>query len=133
MPSARYYIALAPVEHINGKMAPVKVKCPDTEDPEKVKVSGFWYGYRKKGSNVSRYAIRETCRDLTKNPYTTQELENRDLFRVSLLCVYYNKNIPAHWEKMLLEYESQHDYLTPLGYAIAKVRENNGEWLERWQ
>lgn len=132
MPSSRYYIAIAPIEHINGKMAPVAVKCPDTSDPEKVKVSGFWYGYKRKGSNVSRYAIRETCRDLNKKPYTESELDNRELFRISLLVVQQNKAIPSHWSKMRVEFRLQSRYTTEMGYAVATTRANGGEWPLKW-
>lgn len=129
----RYYIALIPVSHINGKMAPVATRCPNTDDPEQIETSGFWYGYKRQSSpDVSRYGIRTKGRDLNTHPYTAAEEENRTLFTASLLAVNAHKSIPADWELMLQEFQRQYDYRTPIGYAVAKCRANSGEWLERW-
>lgn len=133
MPSRRYFVALAPVAHINGKMAPVAVKCSNTEDPEHTKVKGFWYGYKRQASpDTSRYGIRTLCRDLTEHPYTPSEDENRTLFTTSLRSVYTHKNVPADWALMLHDFERQNRYSTPIGYAVAACRSNMGEWLSEW-
>lgn len=129
MSSRRYYIATAPVSHINGKLAPVRVKCKNTYEEEK-DVEGFWYGYKR--HNINRYGIRQRCRDLNEHPYTAQEDENRTLFRLSLLAVYSNKRIDKNWSLMLQDFEMQKDYKTPLGFAIAMTRENGGEWRSDW-
>lgn len=129
----RYYIAVLPVEHINGKMAPVKVRCPNTEDPEHTEVRGFWYGYRRRSSpTISRYGIRTMCRDLTAKPYTPAEDENRTLFTASLNAVYLHRQIAADWELMMSDYMQQTNYATPIGYAVATTRNNSGQWPDDW-
>lgn len=133
MPSRRYYIALAPVDHINGKMAPVRVKCPNTTDSEAVEVSGFWYGYRHHNRpDISRYGIRTMCRDLNTKPYTTAEDENRSLFTASLQAVNTHHSIAADWSLMLADFDKQRRYISPIGYAVAACRSNGGQWLPEW-
>lgn len=132
MPSRRYYIAISPIDHINGKMAPTRVKCPNTEDPEHTTVSGFWYGYRRPGIDINRYAIRTECRDLTTHPYTTREDENRTLFTASLHAVFTHKAIAVDWALMIEDFKHQDRYTTPIGFAVAACRSNGGEWLEEW-
>ena len=133
MSSRRYYTNILPIEHINGKMAPIAVKCPNTDDPDAIKVNGFWYGYRRREApTISRYGIRTICRNLNTHPYTTAESENRILFTASLNTVYANKRIAANWELCMRDFRRQILYATPLGYAIAAVRANNGEWLDEW-
>ena len=132
MPSRRYYIALAPFDHINGKMAPARVKCPNTEDPEHTTVPGFWYGYKRPGIDINRFAIRTQCRDLSTNPYTAAEDENRTLFTSSLFAVYDHKTVPGDWALMLQDFDRQTRYTTPIGFAVAACRSNGGEWLNEW-
>lgn len=133
MPSRRYYIAIAPVSHVNGKMAPVRVKCPNSDDPEHLEVPGFWYGYRLSSRpDISRYGIRTMCRDLTTKPYTPAEDENRTLFTSSLFAVYDHKEVAADWALMLADFARQDRYVSPIGYAVAACRSNGGEWLENW-
>lgn len=133
MSAKRYYIAMIPVSHINGKMAPVAEKCPNTEDPESQDNRGFWYGYRHRATpTISRYGIRKVSRNLIAHPYTTQEQENRDLFTASLNAV--NTNLQDTMRRTLCERDFllQHDYATLRGYAIATTRANNGEWPQEW-
>lgn len=133
MPSRRFYIATAPVSHINGKMAPQSVKCSNSYDPDSEPEVSFWYGYRYYASpSVSRYGIRTQRRDLSVKPYTALEDENRTLFRASLLTVYEHKRNPADWRLMFRDFEQQKRYHTPLGYAIAETRLNQGEWRRDW-
>lgn len=133
MPSRRYYIAIAPISHINGKMAPNRVKCPNTDDPEHTHVSGFWYGYKRRSNpEVSRFGIRDKCRDLNTNPYTAAEDENRTLFRASLVAVYDHKAVQEDWALCMADFSRQDRYTTPIGYAVAAVRANGGQWLDEW-
>lgn len=133
MPSRRYFITIAPVEHINGKMAPSYIKCPNTDDPEHITAKGFWYGYKRQSApSVSRYAIRTLCRDLNTHPYTAAEDENRTLFTSSLHAVYTHKLIAADWGLMMEDFKRQDRYTTPIGFAVAICRENGGEWPQWW-
>lgn len=132
MPSRRYYISIAPVEHINGKMAPEYVKCPNTDDPEHVIVSGFWYGYRRPNIPVSRFAIRTRCRDLNTKPYTPAEDENRILFTSSLHAVHEHHSIAQDWQLMMRDFRRQTRYTTPIGFAVAMTRQNGGVWPQYW-
>lgn len=130
MPSRRYYIMIAPFDHVNGKMAPVAVKCPNTEGHQTF--DGFWYGYRRPKINVSRYGIRTHGRDLSEHPYTPAEDENRTLFTTSLHSVYTHKAIAPDWTLMLQDFARQTRYTTPIGFAVAACRSNGGEWLTDW-
>lgn len=133
MPSRRYYIAIAPVAHINGKMAPGRKKCPNTDDPEQIETSGFWYGYKRQARpDVSRYGIRTRGRDLNTHPYTIAEDENRTLFTSSLFAVYDHQGIEGDWKLMMTDFRAQSHYRTPIGYAVAVCRQNAGEWPGRW-
>lgn len=133
MPAKRFYIATLPVEHINGKMAPVKYKCSNVAAGEPVPDTSFWYGYRRKTSPfVSRYGIRTEHRKLEEHPYTIAETENRDLFRAALLAVNANHKIPANWELCREDFMAQEEYRTQIGFAIAMCRENAGQWLDAW-
>lgn len=132
MPSRRYFITFIPVSHINGKMAPVRVKCPNTSDPSHTTVDGFWYGYKRPRVDVSRYGIRTQCRNLIEHPYTPAEDENRTLFTSSLFAVYDHKIIPADWNLMLQDFNNQKRYTTPIGFAVAHCRANGGEWPVDW-
>lgn len=134
MPSRRFFISIAPLQHINGKMAPAAVKCPNTDDPEHSEVRGFWYGYRRQAApDVSRFAVRTQCRDLQTHPYTTAEDENRTLFTSSLFAVYDHKEIAGDWALMLGDFSRQSRYKTPIGYAVAECRRNGGEWPQKWE
>lgn len=133
MPSRRFYIAIAPIGHINGKMANGRVKCPNTDDPSHLEVAGFWYGYRRKAQpEISRFGVRTACRDLTVHPYTAAEDENRTLFTSSLFAVYDHKTVPDDWDLMLQDFNRQTRYTTPIGFAVAACRSNGGEWLPEW-
>lgn len=133
MSSRRYFITSAPVAHINGKMAPGYVTCPNTDDPEKIENPGFWYGYKRSTTpDVSRYGIRHKGRDLLTHPVTIAEEENRTLFTSALFAVYDHKDIPDDWALMMYDFEHQEQYKTPIGYAVARCRENGGEWLPQW-
>lgn len=130
MPSRRYYIATAPVAHINGKMAPQWQKCPNTDDSEHVVVDGFWYGYKR--NQVSRFGVRQRCRDLNTRPYTPAEFENRTLFTSSLLAVYKHKTAPADWALMLIDFDRQDRYTSPIGFAVSVCRMRGGDWPPEW-
>lgn len=133
MPARRYYIATLPVAHINGKMAPVAVKCSNAEDPEQEPAVSFWYGYRHRATpNISRYGIRTERRNLTAKPYTSAEDENRTLFTMALNAVNEHYKIAADWRLCETAFSSQYDYATPRGYAVARCRENGGEWPAEW-
>lgn len=130
MPSHRYFIGILPVEHINGKIAPLAVKCPDW-DGEHTN-PGYMYGYRLRHSSTNRYGIRTQSRNLQRNPYTPAETENREAFTSALNAVNEHQAITADWLLMLRDFDRQRDYTTPRGYAVARCRENGGEWLPEW-
>ena len=134
MPSRRYYITTAPVAHINGKMAPVEIRCSNSYDPESETPVSFWYGYRRNiAPNTSRFAIRSNRRNLTSNPYTDDEQDNRDLFTNSLNAVYTNMRIGTRKMLCVLDFNRQSKYTSLYGYAIAETRANGGVWPARWR
>lgn len=134
MPARRWFIAYMPVEHINGKMAPVAYKVANVPEGTQPDTNSFWYGYRHKYSpDISRYGIRSQHRMLEEHPYTASEEENRTLFRMALENTYLHREIAGDWELCLQDFDKQKDYKTALGYAIATCRANNGEWPEDWE
>lgn len=134
MPSRRYYIATLPVDHINGKMAPVRVKCSNVAAGDTPPETSFWYGYRLQISpNVSRYGIRTEHRMLEDKPYTAAEEENRTLFTMSLQAVNLHRQIASDWQLCQQSFEQQEQYKTISGYAVATCRANQGEWPPYWE
>lgn len=133
MPARRYYIATLPVQHINGKMAPVRVKCSNVAAGDTPPETSFWYGYRLQSSpDISRYGIRTEHRMLEDKPYTAAEEENRTLFTMSLQAVNLHRQIAGDWEQCKNSYQGQKDYKTLNGYAVAMTRQNQGIWPEEW-
>lgn len=131
--SRRYYIPVLPIGHINGKIAPQAYKAHNTDDPDKTTIDGYFYGYRHRyNPSKSCFAIRTNCRDLTKNPYTQAEQENRDLFSISLLEVQLHWQDPADRAKCIADFDRQDYYHTPRGFAVAMTRENGGQWPAEW-
>lgn len=135
MPSRRYYITFAPVEHINGKMAPVRVRCRNVQTEEEAEQPGFYYGYQKRTKpNTSRYAVRTRGRVLSANPYTAKEEYNQFIFSDSIYEVnYYKQAEPEAWERMLAEFRTQKKYQYPWNFAIAETIKNNGSFPQRWK
>ena len=121
-----------PVEHLNGKLAPVDTVVHNTSDPSELVQEGFWYGYKIKGRQTSRFGIRKNARNLNNNPYTPAEDENRILFAASLQAVYAHKQNVQDWALMLVDFDKQQRYISPIGFAVAACRENQGVWPDRW-
>lgn len=132
MPSRRYITNIAPIEHINGRMAQVSNIVSNSPDGTDLYLDGYWYGFRRNGSLRNRFGIRHYRRNLVSNPYTAAEDENRTLFTISLNVVYANKAIPANWALCVAEWAEQREYSTQIGYAVHVVRALNGEWPSRW-
>lgn len=133
MPAKRYFISYLPVQHINGKMAPVKVKCANVPAGETPPDTSYWYGYRHKSTpTVSRYGIRSQHRLLEEKPYTASEEENRTLFTMSLQAVNTHRQIAADWQLCRQSFLQQHDYTTQIGFAVAICRQNSGIWPDTW-
>ena len=133
MPSRRYYIAIAPVSHINGKMAPVAVKVKNTATPPVDPSAGFWYGYKPRWTHRSFYGIRTNPRNLTTNPYTADELDHRLLFTNTLNAVNAAWSVNSKKQKAIDEYyELRQPTATPKGYATSVTYANGGVWPARW-
>ncbi len=133
MPARRFFICYLPVQHINGKMAPVAYKVGNVPEGVQPNTNSFWYGYRRQSSpNVSRYGIRSQHRLLEEHPYTVAEEENRTLFTMSLEAVNLHRQIAADWQLCLDDFQTQKIYTTPTGYAVATCRANGGIWPANW-
>lgn len=134
MPTRRYYIAVLPIEHINGKMDQVSNVVHNTQNPPAEPVDGFWYGYRPYWANRSYYGIRRNPRNLTTNPYTQEELDQRTLFTDSLSAVNAAWSNPIKRKKCLDEfYTDPKNYKTPRGFAVGETYNNGGTWPSRWE
>ena len=133
MASRRWYIATAPVEHINGKMAPVREKCRNVQTESEAEQRGYTYGYMHKSRmGVSRFAVRTRGRVLQKNPYRTPERMNRQAFADSCESAGWIVHTPSVWNIVLAEFNAQSKYVTPYGYCVAQIRLNGGDVPERW-
>lgn len=134
MPTRRYYIAVLPIEHINGKMDQVANKVHNTPNPPAEPVDGFWYGYRPRYASRSYYGIRRNPRNLTTNPYTQDELEHRTLFTDSISAVNAAWSNLTKRQKCLDEfYTAPQGYATPRGFAVGQTYANQGVWPSRWE
>lgn len=120
---ATYYL---PVEHINGKMAPSRIKChnqPDTSESDNF----FYYGYRhRKRPNVSRYALRDRARNLSVNPYTQGEEQQKALFTDSVAEAKSVLSNPTKAAAAERDFRSQRRYVRLYNYAIAMIIANGG-------
>ena len=132
MPSRRYYITTLPVAHLNGKLDQVSNIVHNTRDPEQLDQPGFWYGYKVRGRDISRFGIRKHARNLNTNPYTSAEEENRTLFTASLLAVQTHRSVASDWSKMLVDFDKQTRYISPIGFAVSETRKNLGIWPAKW-
>lgn len=132
MPAVRFIVTALPIERINGKLANTAIKCPNSDKQEDVYKDGFFYGYTHRNSNRNFFGVRHKCRNLTRNPITPSEDENRILFTLTLNTVNAALLDPIKYGKCDADFKQQREYRTLKGYAIAMVRANGGEWLERW-
>ena len=126
MPSKRYYIATLPVEHMNGKLDRVAVKCHDMPDTDDSGGVSFYYGYRVGNRLQSRFGLREKSRNLSVNPYTPSETANRDLFAASVAATQAGLAIPAKHAAALAAFKRQTKYILLFNYCVAQTRANNG-------
>lgn len=132
MPAKRYYITLAPIEHINGKLAPAALRCSNTDTPD-APANTYFYGYRRAASgDRSLFGVRSNPRNLNTNPYTADETTNRNLFTASLAVVRSNLAMDERRALAQSDFDCQTQYTTLQGYCVAAVRANNGIWLPQW-
>lgn len=131
MPSRRYYIATLPVAHINGKLAPVSVKCSNFHGEKEN--DGFFYGYRHRVTpHISRYAVRKKSRNLQTNPMTAGENDRQRIFSVTSGAV--NDHLADTEERQLClaDFKKQSKYATLRGFAFAECWKEDGRWPQEW-
>ena len=133
MPGKRYVVCYAPVERINGKMARTAQKVSNVAEGKQPSANAFYYGYRRRASHSNSIGLREIPRDLSTNPYTTAETENKKLFSQAIAAakvVNSNTHIKA---KAFSDFRKQNKYVYFFGYIVAECRKNNGTIPQRWQ
>lgn len=123
--SRRFFYTTLPIEHVNGKMSrsSQKVKNAQNSNPSE---SAFYYGYRHKKSNLSRYGLREIPRNLTANPYTAAEQGNKEDFAQAVRNAKTIIATPMMKDKLQPLFERS-NYQRFYNFAVAKCRENGGE------
>lgn len=123
--SVRFFETTMPISHVNGKMSRVaqKVKNAHNSNPS---ASAFYYGYRKDGTEISRYGLREIPRNLTANPYTTAEQGNKEYFAQSVANAKLILTTPTMRAKALHLFEKS-KYKRLYNYCLARCRANGGE------
>lgn len=129
----RYVIHIAPVQHMNGKLAPSSLIChnqPDTSETENV----FYYGYRyQTRPDVSRYALRDRARNLSEHPYTDGEEVVKALFTA---CVNQARQMLASSEwhaRILRAFRRQSRYSRIWNYAVAELVKHSGTVPPEWR
>lgn len=125
MPSKRYMILTAPVEHLNGKLSLADDVVHNELDTNNSSNGGFYYGYRK-APGISRFGRRERARNLANNPYTQSETANRTLFETSIKAVdvaFANAELK---ELARVDFVKQEKYKYLRNFAIARTQANNG-------
>ena len=130
MPSKRYFLYHSPVAHMNGKLTRVADKVKHQPDTDKSDTS-FYYGYKHRSSDRSRYGLRERARNLSVNPYTQGEEDVHNLFRASAQTGASVMNDNTKRQKAYSEYTAkrlrrQTQYTTFWGYTFATIFANGG-------
>lgn len=131
----RYLWTLSPVSHINGRLSRVCEVVHNQPDTDQSDVN-YYYGYCHR-SNPDRnfYGRRVRARNLSINPYTSDELTNRELFTKSCNTWYlYKRMYPNYVAICRRYYDRQSDYHTLAGYAIGYMRKyTDGNWPDIWR
>lgn len=129
----RYMIAIAPVQHLNGKLAPSSVVCHNQPDSSESGVS-FYYGYRYRSTpEISRYAIRDRARNLAEHPYTDGEEVSKALFAA---CVDYARSMLAtdEWRDRIMQaFRRQTRYYRLWNYTVAELVRHGGTIPPEWR
>lgn len=131
----RYLTFYAPVEHINGKIAPSAVKVKNVQNEPTEPAEGFPYGYRKANQGyISRFAVRSKPRVLSQKPYTRREYDLQYYFRrgVYHYTRYRDTQPNNRWTALQNAFASQSQYTTAYTLCIAKVIQNRGAWPDEW-
>ncbi len=131
MSSKRYIIHMAPIEHVNGKLArqAQRVKNADNSSPS---ADAFYYGYRVQGRSVSRFGLREIPRNLTTNPYTTSETDNKSKFASSVDSAKQVMSSDTLRANAWIEFCMQKKYIRLYNYIISRCRDHGGEIPNEW-
>ena len=128
----RYILHAPPVSHMNGKLAPATTIVHNQPDSSESEVA-FYYGYRYRHDETSRYAIREKARDLSVHPYRPDEQANKSQFAE---CVATAKTLledAATHAKVLHSFRLQTRYYRIWQYTIATLLANDGSIPPDWQ
>lgn len=132
MPLKRYILFSLPVSHINGKMANTADIVHNMPDSDESDIS-FYYGYRHNSNlNKSLFGYRQKARNLSVNPYSTAELEWRNLFRQSVIAVSSAFRNPDTIDKVTADFLQQKRYRTPRALAMAETLYNKGVFPSKW-
>ena len=122
----RYFIYMAPVEHINGKLAPssqVVHNQPDTSETD----DGFYYGYRYAARpDISRYALRDKARNLSVHPYTQGEEASKAMFEQCVQTALQLLSNPTMRIRIAAAFRAQRRYVRLYNYTIATLVRNGG-------
>lgn len=130
----RYIVNIAPVEHMNGKLAPASYVCHNQPDTDISDVS-FFYGYRYSSRPwISRYALRDRARNLEEHPYTQGEEQSKQMFSE---CVEQARTMlqSIEWRpKIVAAFNKQRQYIRLYNYTVAMLvtykKAIPPEWLQ---
>lgn len=126
MPSKRYIIHIAPVAHMNGKLARQATVVHDNPVSDDSGGVSYYYGYQYAGRERSRYGLREKARNLSVNPYTAAETDNRVYFKTCINTVDNALQDPAKLAAATAAFKTQHRYVILRNYCIAMTAHNGG-------
>lgn len=126
MPSRRYYIAIAPVEHMNGKLSQASEIVKNNPTSDSGQGVSFYYGYRLGNRPLSRFALREKARNLSVNPYTADETANKQYFKSCTQVVDAALQDPVKRASAEESFKRQSHYVYLRNYCIAMTQKNGG-------
>ena len=124
----RYIIHTPPVAHMNGKLCRAADICHNQPDTSESPVT-FYYGYRYKATDISRYALREMARNLSEHPYSDDELYDMQLFAQAVeQAKTLTRTRPA---KVMAAFRAS-SYKRLYNYCIARLIQCNGQTPPEW-
>ena len=129
----RYVIHIAPVRHLNGKLAPSDVVCHNQPDTDESDVS-FYYGYRyARRPETSRYAIRDKARNLSVHPYTQGEQDTKDMLTQCVATAQHLLSNPTIKARIRRDFNAQRRYIRVYNFTIATLILNQGVIPPHWR
>lgn len=132
----RFIQTLAPVEAMNGKLDNTSKIVKNIEGGAATGVQ-FYYGFKRGNMAKAGFGLREKSRNLTTNPYSTEETAQKNLFKTCSTEL--NTQVwvdPSMKSKVIAEWVEQgieQGFKTARSWAMSRLMHNNGTIPNEWQ